>query len=47
MDVIRLTDKFVNVFVDMLFSRLFLQKIIGTQIAIVLENMFPAMGMNN
>jgi hypothetical protein len=33
MDVIRLTDKFVNVFVDMLISRLFLQKIIGTQIA--------------
>jgi len=33
MDVIRLTDKFVNAFVYLLFSRLFQQKIIGTQIA--------------
>jgi hypothetical protein len=34
MPVIRLTDNFVNEFINTLFSRLFLQKIIGTQIAI-------------
>jgi hypothetical protein len=33
MDVIRLADKFVNEFIYLLISRLFLQKIIGTQIA--------------